>query len=109
MNSGSFRHSSTATFGHGACSLLSETQFMAQGSLSMLQFALFLFAIMAGYTASAITANLYRISGATADTDSGHVIRLAVMAIAGPSVFFERALCGYLAKEWTPTTFALVT
>jgi uncharacterized protein DUF6949 len=80
-----------------------------RGSPNMLEFTLFLFAITAGYTASAIAANLYRISGATADTDRGHIIRLTVMAIAGPSVFFETAMRGYLAKEWSPITFALVT
>jgi hypothetical protein len=67
-----------------------------------------LFAITTGFTASGIAANLYRISGATASTGTGQTLRLAVMAIAGPSVIFEYAVRGYNAKEWNPLLFWIV-
>ena len=75
----------------------------------MHELTLVLFSITAGFTASAIAANLYRVSGARADTDVGHTIRLIVMAIAGPSVIFEAAMEGYLSKKWSATSFGLAT
>jgi hypothetical protein len=75
----------------------------------MYELTLVLFAVTAGFTASAIAANLYRVSGAKADSDRGRTIRLIVMSIAGPSVIFETAMQGYLSKQWTPITFGLAT
>ena len=69
---------------------------------------LLLFAITTGFTASGIVASLYRLSGAKADTGTGQTLRLAVMAIAGPSVIFEYAVRGYKTKEWAPMLFWLV-
>jgi Family of unknown function (DUF6949) len=68
---------------------------------------LILFAVAAGFTASGIVANLYRVSGARADTSGGNLLRMAVMAVAGPSVIFDTAVKGFLAKEWKPVTFWL--
>ena len=70
---------------------------------------LVLFTITAGFTVSAIIANLYRLLGFRAEERSGRVWRVAVLVIAGPSVIFEMAMRGFLAKEWTPSTFWLAT
>jgi Family of unknown function (DUF6949) len=70
---------------------------------------LILFAVTAGFTASGIVANLYRLSGAKSDTSAGWLLRAAIMVVAGPSVIFETAMKGFLAKEWKPVTFWLVT
>jgi hypothetical protein len=69
---------------------------------------LMLFAVTAGFTASGIVANLYRLSGARTDTSAGWLLRAIVMVIAGPSVIFESAVRGFIAKEWKPMTFWLV-
>ena len=68
-----------------------------------------LFAITTGFTASGIAANLYRLSGVSGETVNGRTLRMAVMVVAGPSVFFERAVKGLMAKEWSPFVFWLVT
>lgn len=70
---------------------------------------LMIFALTAGFTASGIAANLYRLSGARADTTAGWWVRAVVLSVAGPSVIFESAMKGFLAKEWRPATFWLVT
>jgi hypothetical protein len=75
----------------------------------MLELTLVLYTITVGFTASAITANLYRICHAKGETDSGQLVRLVVMTIAGPSVLFETAIRRLLAKEWTAIVFWLVT
>ena len=69
---------------------------------------LIFFAITAGFTVSAIVANLYRLSGAKAEDSSGQTIRLVVMVVAGPSVIFENAMRGLLARQWPLTAFLLV-
>ena len=69
---------------------------------------LIVFSMTAGFTISAIVANLYRLSGAKADDSSGRTIRLMVMVVAGPSVIFENAMRGLLAKKWPLTAFVLV-
>jgi hypothetical protein len=71
--------------------------------------ALLFFSIAAGFTASAIVANLYRISGFQAETPRGELVRLAVLVIAGPSVLLESALRGFNAKDWRAASFWLVT
>jgi hypothetical protein len=55
-----------------------------------------LFAITTGFTASGIAANLYRLSGVSGETVNGRTLRMAVMVVAGPSVFFERAVKGLM-------------
>jgi hypothetical protein len=68
-----------------------------------------LFAIVTGFTASGIVANLYRLSGVTGNTVNGRTVRMIVMVVAGPSVVFEHAMKGLMAKEWSPVIFWLVT
>ena len=70
---------------------------------------LLFFSIAAGFTASAIVANLYRISGFRVNTPSGEVFRLAVLVVAGPSVLFDSALRSLRAKDWKPVSFWFVT
>jgi hypothetical protein len=73
----------------------------------MHELGLILFAITAGFTFSAITANLYRLCGLKAKTDAERTFRFAVMTIAGPSVVFESAVKGLRAKKWTRGAFWL--
>ena len=73
--------------------------------MAALTFALY--TITVGFTVSAITANLYRISGAKAETNHGQLVRLAVMALAGPSVIFEMAAKRFLDREWPVYVFWL--
>jgi hypothetical protein len=68
---------------------------------------LVVFAVTAGFTASAIAANLYRLSGVKTDTDYGQWLRLVVMTVAGPSVIFESAIRRFMAKEWSAIAFWL--
>ena len=75
----------------------------------MLELTVALYTITVGFTASAITANLYRICHAKGETGSDQLVRLVVMTIAGPSVLFETAIRGFLAKEWTTIAFWLAT
>jgi len=69
---------------------------------------LIFFSMTAGFTISAIVANLYRLSGAKAQDSSGRTIRLVVMVVAGPSVIFENAMRGLIARQWPITAFLLV-
>ena len=71
-------------------------------------FVLLLFAVTAGFTASGIAANLYRLSGAKPGDRNAWFLRMAIMTVAGPSVIFESAIKGFVAKEWKPATFCLV-
>jgi hypothetical protein len=68
-----------------------------------------LFSIASGFTASGIAANLYRVSGAQAETPGGRVLRSAVLVFAGPSVLFETAMNGFLKKTWRPVAFWLAS
>jgi len=65
------------------------------------------FAVAAGFTGSAIIANLYRVSGMKAQSAWGRALRNAVLVLAGPSVLFESAMRGLLAKTWHPISFCL--
>jgi hypothetical protein len=73
----------------------------------MYELVLVLFAITAGFTFSGIAANLYRLSGVKAKSSAGRTLRFAVMTIAGPSVIFENAVRGRMAKTWAPGLFGL--
>jgi hypothetical protein len=75
---------------------------------------LLLFSIASGFTASAIMANIYRIcrpatSPAKADGLGERSLRSAILVFAGPSLLFENAMRGFLAKKWHPVTFWLAT
>jgi hypothetical protein len=77
-------------------------------TVRMDSFWLILFATTAGFTASGIIANLYRVCGFSAQTTPARVARSIVMIFAGPSVIFETAMRGFLKKEWSRSFFWLV-
>ena len=63
--------------------------------------------LTAGFTASAIAANLYRISGFVPETTSGHFVRVVVLMFAGPSEIFESAIHGRVARQLSAIPFWL--
>lgn len=72
-------------------------------------FYVILFSIAAGFTASGIVANLYRLCGFTTQTIGGRLFRAAILVLAGPNVLFTTAIRGRTSKAWTPISFWLVT
>jgi hypothetical protein len=70
--------------------------------------ASFLIVITAGFTASAIVANLYRIGGFEPETTSGHFFRVVVLTFAGPSEMFESAIEARISGRWGAMGFWLV-
>lgn len=69
----------------------------------------FLIVITAGFTASGIISNLYRLGGFTTNQLSGNIFRAAVLVFAGPNEIFETAIRARIAKNWSPLAFWLVT
>jgi len=74
---------------------------------------LLFFLIAAGFTASAIIANIYRIctpakARAKIESVGERVVRSAVMIVAGPSMLFDNAVKGFVSKTWHPVSFWLV-
>jgi hypothetical protein len=72
-------------------------------------FWLFMFAVTVGFTASGLAANIYRVCGFKAQNTAGRVLQAAVLVVAGPNVLFEKAMRGFLQKQWKPITFWLVS
>jgi len=66
-----------------------------------------LIVLTAGFTASAIVSNIYRIVGASPETTSGDVVRVLVLLFAGPSEIFESAIDARLKGQWSATWFWL--
>ncbi len=67
-----------------------------------------LFAMTAGFTASGIIANLYKLLvKAKPGTTPARVVYLAVMVIAGPSVLFENAANSLRKKACSKLAFWL--
>jgi hypothetical protein len=67
-----------------------------------------LIVLTAGFTASAIVANVYRIADTGSETTSGHFVRLLVLMVAGPSEIFEAAIHARMDGRWTALAFWLV-
>ena len=65
------------------------------------------FATLAGFTASGILANLYRLVAKKPQTLSGRLGYVAVMVIAGPNVLFENAANSFRAKDCSSFAFWL--
>ena len=63
--------------------------------------------ITVGFTASAIVANLYRMMPFTAETTSGHFVRVVILMFTGPSEIFEAAMAGRVRGEWSALAFWL--
>ena len=74
----------------------------------MQSLAIFLLVLTLGFTASAIAANLYRISGFVPETTSGHFIRVCVLMFAGPSEMFESAMTSRVSRDSSAIWFWLM-
>ena len=70
-------------------------------------FVFFLIALTAGFTASGIVANLYRIADFTAETTLGHFLRVVILMFSGPSEIFEWAVEARMSGRWTAVGFWL--
>jgi hypothetical protein len=66
-----------------------------------------LFAMAAGFTASGIIANLYKLLVKKPDSGSGRVAHFAVMVVAGPSVLLDNAARSWRKKGCSATAFWL--
>jgi hypothetical protein len=66
-----------------------------------------LFAITAGFTASGIIANLYRLLFKKAESMGARIGYVAVMVIAGPSVLVDNAGRTWRKKECSAAAFWL--
>jgi hypothetical protein len=64
-----------------------------------------LFAIAIGFTASGITANIYRLIAAKPESLYAKVIYAGVMVLAGPSVLFENAATSFKTKKCSGLAF----
>jgi VIT1/CCC1 family predicted Fe2+/Mn2+ transporter len=73
----------------------------------MQSLATVLIVLTAGFTASAIVANLYRIAGFDPETTSGHFVRVVVLMFAGPSEIFEHAIDARINQRWSALGFWL--
>jgi len=69
--------------------------------------ASFLIVLTAGFTASGIAANLYRLGGFEPETTLGHFFRVVVLMFAGPSEIFESAVTARMSREGTAVGFWL--
>ncbi len=69
--------------------------------------AYFLIVLTAGFTASGIAANLYRMGGFEPETTLGHFFRVVVLMFAGPSEIFESAIVARIGREGTAIGFWL--
>lgn len=65
------------------------------------------FATLAGFTASGILANLYRLIAGKPTTLTGRLSYIAVMVVAGPNVLFENAANSFRAKDSSRFAFWL--
>jgi pilus assembly protein TadC len=67
-----------------------------------------IFAATAGFTASGILANLYRMAvKKRADTTLSRIIYVAVMIVAGPTVLFNNAAKSWREKSCSGVAFGL--
>ncbi len=65
------------------------------------------FATLAGFTASGVLANLYRLVAKKPETTGGRIGYVAVMVVAGPNVLFENAATAFRAKDCSSFAFWL--
>jgi hypothetical protein len=73
----------------------------------MQSLTLFLLVLTSGFTASAIAANLYRLSGFVPETTYGHFVRVCVLMFAGPSEMFESAVTARMSRDTSAVLFWL--
>ena len=65
------------------------------------------FSTLAGFTASGILANLYRLIAKKPETTAGRAGYVAVMVVAGPNVLFQNAAKSFRAKDCSSFAFWL--
>lgn len=66
------------------------------------------FAMVAGFTASGIIANVYRLlAKQKPDTTAERIVYIAVMTLAGPSVLFDNAARAWRGKDCSAMAFWL--
>jgi len=65
------------------------------------------FATLAGFTASGIIANLYRLLADKPESTGGRIGYIAVMVVAGPNVLFENATSSFRMKACSSFAFWL--
>jgi hypothetical protein len=65
------------------------------------------FATVAGFTASGILANIYRLIAKKPEGTAGRLGYMAVMVVAGPNVLFENAAASFRAKDCSSFAFWL--
>jgi hypothetical protein len=65
------------------------------------------FSTLAGFTASGILANLYRLVARKPETAIGRAGYVAVMVVAGPNVLFENATKSFREKDCSSFAFWL--
>jgi hypothetical protein len=70
-------------------------------------FMVVMFATTAGFTASGIIANLYRLVAKKAEKPLARIAYVAVMVIAGPTVLFDNAARTWRAKGCSSMAFWL--
>lgn len=63
--------------------------------------------LAAGFTASAIAANLYRIADFSSETTFGHFVRVVALMFTGPSEIFESAIDARMSGRWGAIGFWL--
>lgn len=66
-----------------------------------------LFAIAFGFTASGITANIYKLIAKKPESLSARLVYAGVMVVAGPNVLFENAATSFKAKKCSGIAFWL--
>jgi hypothetical protein len=66
-----------------------------------------LFAMAAGFTASGLVANTYRLLAKKAENPFQKTAYIAVMVVAGPNVLFENAAASVRAKSCSRVAFFL--
>ncbi|HEX2590085.1 MAG TPA: hypothetical protein VHL34_01235 [Rhizomicrobium sp.] len=66
-----------------------------------------MFAVTAGFTASGLVANTYRLLARKPETNAEKTAYIAVMVLAGPNVLFENAATSVRAKSCSRVAFFL--
>ncbi|MFL5238658.1 MAG: DUF6949 family protein [Rhizomicrobium sp.] len=69
--------------------------------------AVLLYAMTAGFTASGIIANLYRLAEEHRKRELSRTVYYASLVVAGPSMLFEKAVKSWRAKDCTWVAFWL--
>ncbi|HUO89489.1 MAG TPA: hypothetical protein VMU08_09970 [Rhizomicrobium sp.] len=65
------------------------------------------FATLAGFTASGILSNLYRLVAKKPQTSAGRLGYAAILIVAGPNVLFENAAASYRKQDCSSFAFWL--